>query len=553
MPSSPACSKPFGDHGGEPLTACDPDREVALSAVAIFSRVHETAKLSPKTRYRDLVPFALPRAGEQFGFEVDLDACSGCKACVTACHSLNGLEDDETWRRVGLLIGRGEESPVTQHVTTACHHCVDPACLRGCPVGAYEKDPLTGIVRHLDDQCFGCRYCELMCPYDVPQFRSDLGIVRKCDMCRDRLLEGESPACVAACPNEAIAIRVVSIDEVREWADRGVFLPDSPDPRITTPTTLYRSSRDLESNCESADRCVAEPAEAHPSLVGLLVGHQISVGLLGASLSVGGLSALYLASAALTAQFLASICALTHLGRPWLFFRAFIGWRTSWLSRETIAFGAYAGLLTLHTIALRIEGTPSTVRTLSGAVALAGGLIGLVASAKVYAATQRPFWSLPRTSIRFAMTSLAWFAIATVLLTMQRTLAAGDGGGYSIVAVIAPSIFAISIIVKLAVEGELVVAEPRSSSSRELLGSRLLLTGTLRSMFAARGSFALLAIVVLSSVVVVFALAPALSSSVGSMLALGLAAAALLAGDILERHLFFRAVVAPRMPGGLPC
>ena len=63
---------------------------------------------------------------------------------------------------------RRPELPVLQHVTTACHHCLDPACLNACPVDAYEKDPVTGIVRHLDDQCFGCQYCTLACPYDAP-------------------------------------------------------------------------------------------------------------------------------------------------------------------------------------------------------------------------------------------------------------------------------------------------------------------------------------------------------------------------------------------------
>ena len=56
---------------------------------------------------------------------------------------------------------------------------------------AYDKDPETGIVRHLDDQCIGCQYCVLKCPYDVPKYSERLGIVRKCDMCVGRLRAGE--------------------------------------------------------------------------------------------------------------------------------------------------------------------------------------------------------------------------------------------------------------------------------------------------------------------------------------------------------------------------
>ena len=54
---------------------------------------------------------------------------------------------------------------------------------------AGAKEPLTGIVKHLDDQCIGCKYCTLMCPYDVPHYNQKQGIVRKCDMCS--ILRGE--------------------------------------------------------------------------------------------------------------------------------------------------------------------------------------------------------------------------------------------------------------------------------------------------------------------------------------------------------------------------
>src|SRR5262249_43405207 len=134
-----------------------------LTAVERFAEKHEQGGVPAQARYyRDLIPLERPAPGEQYAFEVDLDACTGCKACVAACHSLNGLDDAEVWRTVGLLHGGAESAPAAQTVTTSCHHCVEPACMLGCPVGAYEKDPITGIVKHLDDQCFGCQYCTLM-------------------------------------------------------------------------------------------------------------------------------------------------------------------------------------------------------------------------------------------------------------------------------------------------------------------------------------------------------------------------------------------------------
>ncbi|MGH9000733.1 MAG: 4Fe-4S dicluster domain-containing protein, partial [Acidimicrobiia bacterium] len=165
-----------------------------LTAVERFSNRHDAGLLPEAGRWRDLLPASAPGPGEQYGFEVDLDACTGCKACVTACRSLNGLDDDESWRTVGLLHGPGAGgAPVLQHVTATCHHCLDPACLSGCPVDAYEKDPVTGIVAHLDDQCIGCGYCTFNCPYDVPRYYPSRGIVRKCVMCAGRLAEGEAP------------------------------------------------------------------------------------------------------------------------------------------------------------------------------------------------------------------------------------------------------------------------------------------------------------------------------------------------------------------------
>ncbi len=238
-----------------------------LTAVDQFSRLHDGGLAAPSTSsparaYRDLLPLVGPGAGEQYAFEVDLDACSGCKACVSACHSLNGLDESETWRSVGLLTGSAPagvdpatglaiERPVLQTVTTACHHCVDPACLNGCPVDAYDKDPVTGIVWHLDDQCIGCSYCTLMCPYEVPVYDHDRGIVRKCDMCRDRLAEGEAPACVQGCPTEAISITVVSraelVAEARGTTVRGddpvVLVPSAAPSSITVPGTRYTSRR----------------------------------------------------------------------------------------------------------------------------------------------------------------------------------------------------------------------------------------------------------------------------------------------------------------------
>src|SRR3954469_1097237 len=216
-----------------------------LTAVERFAQTHATHRAVPEgPRYRELMPLTRPASGEQYAFVVDLDRCSGCKACVSACHSLNGLEENEMWRSVGLIVGErttpaGTTAAYQQTITTACHHCVEPACAEGCPVLAYDKDPVTGIVRHLDDQCIGCSYCILKCPYDVPKYSAKRGIVRKCDMCHGRLEAGEAPACVQACPNEAIKITLVETTHLSTRLATSVWLPDAPASNYTLPTTRY--------------------------------------------------------------------------------------------------------------------------------------------------------------------------------------------------------------------------------------------------------------------------------------------------------------------------
>src|SRR5688572_7009649 len=78
----------------------------SLTAVDRFAQRHESAaRPLMADRYRDLIPLSRPKPGEQYAFEVDLDTCSGCKACVAACHKLNGLDEHELWRNVGVLYG----------------------------------------------------------------------------------------------------------------------------------------------------------------------------------------------------------------------------------------------------------------------------------------------------------------------------------------------------------------------------------------------------------------------------------------------------------------
>ena len=542
-----------------------------LTAVDQFAQAAGAAShasTAPSGRYRALLPASPPGDGQQYAFEVDLDGCSGCKSCVTACHSLNGLDDGETWRAVGLLHGGSAAAPMKQMVTTACHHCLDPACMSGCPVGAYEKDSITGIVKHLDDQCIGCQYCTFACPYEVPQYNPRLGIVRKCDMCSGRLSAGEAPACVQACPNEAIAITVVDKRQVLEDTQGDAFLPGSPSPAITIPTTIYRSERARPRNLLPADFYRIAPAPRHVPLVVMLVLTQLSAGAFAIDALLGCVAAdLRIAtqptwSLALPVALIALAASVFHLGRPLYAFRAVIGLRTSWMSREIVAFGAfallgvaYAGLSLLHPSGLLVA-----IRdALRWAVATLG-VIGVACSVMIYHATRRAWWTFGIAGFKFFATA-ALLGLSTLLLAVaidERSESGGRGpaglaGGegilpFSIDGAGLPhgAIAALSMLVvatsAIKAAGELaVLLHLRDRRYTELKRSAVLLTRDLRGWFVAR--FAALAL---------GGIALPLANLRGEQLGATVASFALvLCGELLERTLFFAAASSNRMPGGL--
>lgn len=345
----------------------------SAAPVEEFSRQHDEGALPREAvYYRQLIPLTQPAPGQQYGFSVELDACTGCKACVTACHSLNGLDEGESWRRVTI------EPDTRQTITSACHHCVEPACMKGCPVDAYEKDPLTGIVSHLDDQCIGCSYCTLTCPYDVPVFNKARGIVRKCDMCKGRLAEGEAPACVQACPNGAISVTLIEVNHVA--------------PVMTQPSTWYRSTR--HGTVEVPPVPKPSPAANHTPLAVMLVLTQLAVGAFLADTQPW---------VAVATGVLALAASVFHLGRPLYAWRAVIGLSHSWLSREVVAFGAFTALAVAYAV------RPSPVLWWAAGAA---GLGGVVCSMMIYIVTGR--WRPRRVVADFVRTT-ALGALAMLL------------------------------------------------------------------------------------------------------------------------------------------
>ncbi len=107
------------------------------------------------------MPSRTPGPGEQYRFHFDMRRCIGCKCCVVACNEQNGNPAAINWRRVGELEGGSYPNALRAHLSMGCNHCVNPTCLSGCPVDAYTKDPVTGLVRHSADACIGCQVLHL--------------------------------------------------------------------------------------------------------------------------------------------------------------------------------------------------------------------------------------------------------------------------------------------------------------------------------------------------------------------------------------------------------
>ena len=157
----------------------------------------------------------------------DASHCTGCKACQVACKCWNlqpsptGLnESRENWTssyqnppdlagNTRLVMTFNETDSPTKIVGLAigrrsCMHCTNAPCAQVCPSGALERNGETGMVEVDARKCIGCHYCSSACPYDVPHYYGDKGVINKCTGCPDRIANGLEPACVKTCQPDAL-------------------------------------------------------------------------------------------------------------------------------------------------------------------------------------------------------------------------------------------------------------------------------------------------------------------------------------------------------------
>jgi formate dehydrogenase iron-sulfur subunit len=352
-------------------------------------------------------PDRLPGEGEQYRFHFDMTRCIGCECCVVACNEQNGNPPDIHWRRVGEIEGGTYPETLRLYLSMGCNHCLEPSCLEGCPVDAYSKDPLTGIVLHNAERCIGCQYCTWNCSYGVPQYNPERGVVGKCDMCYGRLAHGQAPACADACPEQAIGIEIVKIDEWRAGYTHAANAPGLPSADDSVSTTRITLPVRIPTDTRNADASRLRPEQPHWPLVFMTVLTQTSVGAFGALIFEGlAMPAHALRRAAMGSLVVAALAlaaSTAHLGRPAYAWRALRMWRRSWLSREVLLFTLFAGLGTACALSLWWNRTGSPVLAICTGLS---GVAGVLASARIYCVRARPAWNSGHTTAEFLLSGL---------------------------------------------------------------------------------------------------------------------------------------------------
>lgn len=224
----------------------------------------------------------------RYGMVIDLDRCTGCGACVIACAVENNVPPAHegttprtglTWMRV-VRVDDGRSFPDTRSVFVPlmCQQCDHHTpCVSVCPQNAVEYDEETGIVTQVPVRCLGCRYCMTACPYHAryfnwwdPEWPAGMeqtlnpdvstrmrGVAEKCNFCHGRLQAARAkaaagsrplapddyqPACVEACPTEAIVFG--DLNDPRSTVSAAASSPDTfrlLEHLGTGPKVRYRS------------------------------------------------------------------------------------------------------------------------------------------------------------------------------------------------------------------------------------------------------------------------------------------------------------------------
>jgi Fe-S-cluster-containing dehydrogenase component len=187
------------------------DRRTLLKGFAAAAASMTVVSTPALARARKTAP------SDAVGLLYDATKCVGCKACVVACKENAALPADTRASKLydapdglneytkNVIQLAKSDGGQTSYVKKQCMHCVDPACVGACMLGALHKGKY-GIVSWDASLCVGCRYCQMACAFNVPKFEWSKAAPKlvKCELCKDRLADGKQPACTEVCPRKAV-------------------------------------------------------------------------------------------------------------------------------------------------------------------------------------------------------------------------------------------------------------------------------------------------------------------------------------------------------------
>lgn len=124
----------------------------------------------------------------------------------------------------------------TYYLSLSCQQCSVPPCVQACPSGAFAKDVETGAVSIDGGLCTGCGACVQACPYEAPHVDAERGRAFVCDACVSLISQGAEPACVTACPEDALACD--DIERLRAQYGTLASIPPLPPAELTHPNLV---------------------------------------------------------------------------------------------------------------------------------------------------------------------------------------------------------------------------------------------------------------------------------------------------------------------------
>jgi len=178
----------------------------------------------------------------------DVSKCTACRGCQVACKDWNQLpaviepftgsyqtHEDTNGDTFTIVKFFESEDPVDgvkwNFIKRQCMHCLEPACMKVCPKGAYSKTE-NGATVHDPEKCIGCQYCTYACPFEIPKYRKREDKISKCTQCADRTAEGLKPACARTCPTGALTFGDRN-DLLQVAEDRAKYLRANGYPNAT--------------------------------------------------------------------------------------------------------------------------------------------------------------------------------------------------------------------------------------------------------------------------------------------------------------------------------